>query len=123
MKKQNLFYLQLIFSYALRYIMIKVFIVIAPFAILSLIHSSTTWFFKNWLKAFLGLLFLQSFIAIILLIIFSIQFDTANLFSQILYLGGIYALTKANSYIQYLIGGISTEISQISSKFHNTFSK
>ncbi len=115
--------LQLIFSYALRYIMIKVFIVIAPFAILSLIHSSTTWFFKNWLKAFLGLLFLQSFIAIILLIIFSIQFDTANLFSQILYLGGIYALTKANSYIQYLIGGISTEISQISSKFHNTFSK
>ena len=115
--------IQLIFSYALRYIMIKVFIVIAPFAILSLVHSSSTWFFKNWLKAFLGLLFLQSLIAIILLIIFSIHFDTTNLFSQILYLGGVYALIKANTYIQYLIGGISTEISQISSKIYHSFSK
>lgn len=28
-----------------------------------------------------------------------------------MYIGGIYALVRANSYMQHLIGGISTDIS------------
>ena len=64
----------LIFSYSLRYIMVKVFILITPFAILSLINESTSWFFKTWLKTVLSLLFQQSLVAIILLIIFSFNF-------------------------------------------------
>ena len=110
----------LIFSYSLRYIMVKVFILITPFAILSLINESTSWFFKTWLKTVLSLLFQQSFVAIILLIFFSFNFSSNNIISQLMCIGGIYALVRANSYIRSLIGGISTDVSNnfnISSKF------
>jgi len=101
----------LVFSYSLRYILIKVFILITPFAILTLINHSTSWFFKTWLRSFLSLLLLQSFVGIILIIIFSLNFNSQDLFSKFLYIGGIYSLSKANSYIKELIGGISTDIS------------
>jgi len=110
----------LIFSYSLRYIMVKVFILITPFAILSLINESTSWFFKTWLRTVLSLLFQQSLVAIILLIIFSFNFSSNNIISQLMCIGGIYALARANSYIRSLIGGISTDVSNnfnISSKF------
>ena len=110
----------LIFSYSLRYIMVKVFILITPFAILSLINESTSWVFKTWLRTVLSLLFQQSLVAIILLIIFSFNFSSNNIISQLMCIGGIYALVRANSYIRSLIGGISTDVSNnfnISSKF------
>ena len=110
----------LIFSYSLRYIMVKVFILITPFAILSLINESTSWFFKTWLRTVLSLLLQQSLVAIILLIIFSFNFSSNNIISQLMCIGGIYALVRANSYIRSLIGGISTDVSNnfnISSKF------
>jgi len=105
----NLF--NLIFSYALRFVMIKVFILITPFAILSLINESTSWFFKTWFRTILSLLLLQSFISIILLIIFSFNYSVNNTISKLMYIGGIYALVRANSYMQNLIGGISTDVS------------
>lgn len=104
----NLF--NLIFSYSLRFIMVKVFILICPFSILSLINESTSWFFKTWFKTILSLLLQQSFISIILLVIFSFNFSD-NIISKLMYIGGIYALTRANSYIRSLIGGISTDVS------------
>lgn len=110
----------LIFSYSLRYIMVKVFILITPFAILSLVNESTSWFFKTWLRTVLSLLLQQSLIAIILLIIFSFNFSSNNNISQLMCIGGIYALVRANSYIRSLIGGISTDVSNnfnIGSKF------
>lgn len=110
----------LIFSYSLRYIMVKVFILITPFAILSLINESTSWFFKTWLRTVLSLLLQQSLVAIILLIIFSFNFSSNNIISQLMCIGGIYALVRANSYIRSLIGGISTDVSNnfnIGSKF------
>ena len=100
--------------------MVKVFILITPFAILSLINESTSWFFKTWLRTVLSLLFQQSLVAIILLIIFSFSFSSNNIISQLMCIGGIYALVRANSYIRNLIGGISTDISNnfnIGSKF------
>lgn len=101
----------LLFSYALRYIMIKVFVLLAPFAFLTLINYSTSWFFKIWFKTFLALLIMQSFIAIILLIIFSLNLNFTNILSKLLCIGSIYSLIKANSYIQHLLGGISTDVS------------
>ena len=102
--------LNLLFTYSLRYVMLKVFILITPFSILSLINSSTSWFFKSWFKCLLSLLLIQSFVSLILLIIFSTDFSTQDLFSKIICIGSIYALTKANSYIRELIGGISTDV-------------
>ena len=107
----------LVFSYSLRYVLLKVFVIITPFAILTLINRSTSWFFKTWLRTFLSLLLLQSFVSIILLVIFSLNFESNNLFSKFLYIGGIYSLSKANSYIKELIGGISTDINTNLSSF------
>lgn len=107
----------LVFSYSLRYILLKVFLLITPFAFLTLINHSTSWFFKTWLRTILGLLLLQSFSSIILLVIFSLNFNSKDLFSKFLYIGGIYALSKSNSYVKELIGGISTDISANFSNF------
>ena len=104
--------LNLVFSYSLRYIIIKVFILIAPFAFLSLSLNKTSWFFKAWFRNLFSLLFIQIFVSLILLILFSIDYSSTNLFSKFIYVGGIYALIKTNSLVRDFIGGISTEVSQ-----------
>lgn len=101
----------LIFSYSLRFVLVKIFILLTPFAILSLINQSTSWLFKSWFRTILSLLLQQSFVSIILLIIFSFPFEETNIFSKLIYIGGIYALIRANSYLRSLIGGISTDVS------------
>lgn len=101
--------ISLMFSYAIRLIMIKVFIILAPFAILSCSINSFSWFFRSWFRSFFSLLFMQFFITIILIVTLSLDFSS-NLISKFLYVGSIYALTKSNTYIRNLIGGISTEI-------------
>ncbi len=104
--------LNLVFSYSIRYILVKVFILLSPFAIISLTLDTTSWFFKSWFKNLFSLLFLQILIALILLVLFSIDYTSTDLFTKILYVGGLYALIKANSIVRDFIGGISTEISQ-----------
>ena len=100
----------LVFTYSLRYIMLKVFVLIAPFAILSLILDKTSWLFKAWLRSFLTLLMVQNFIAVVLLIAFSVDFND-SLLTKLLYVGCIYALMKSNSYVREIFGGISTDVS------------
>ncbi len=101
----------LIFSYSLRYIMIKLFVLLTPFAILSLTNQSTSWFFKTWFRTTLSLLLQQSFISLILLLIFSVDLSSTDMFSKLLCIGGMYALIRANSYMRTLIGGVSTDVS------------
>ena len=91
--------------------MLKVFVLLTPFSFLTLLNHSTSWFFKSWFKIILSLLLLQSLISIILLIMFSFQLNFTDIFSKLMCIGSIYALIRANSYMQHLIGGISTEIS------------
>lgn len=105
-------FVSLLFTYSLRYIMIKVLLLLMPFAFLTLINSSSSWFFKAWLKVFLSLLFIQPFISIILLIVFALNFSSSDITSKILCIGSLYALIRANSYVQSFIGGISTTVSQ-----------
>ena len=111
--------LNLVFSYSFRYILIKVFVLIAPFAILSNCLNSTSWFFKSWIKNLFSLLFIQIIVSIILLILFSMNFFSGNLAIKFIYVGGLFALIKANSFVRDLVGGVSTTISQ---NVHN-FSK
>lgn len=101
----------LIFSYSLRFILVKLFVLLTPFAILSLINQSTSWFFKTWFRTILSLLLQQSLVALILLLLFSINLSSTDIFSQLLCVGGMYALIRANSYMRSLIGGISTDVS------------
>lgn len=103
--------LNLVLSYSFRYILIKVFVLLTPFAFLSNCLSSTSWFFKSWFKNLFSLLFIQIIISIILLLLFSIDYSS-NLFSKFVYIGGMYALIKSNSFVRDFIGGVSTTFSQ-----------
>ncbi len=104
--------LNLVFSYSLRYILLKVFILLTPFAFLSLTLNKTSWFFSTWFRNLFSLLFIQIIVSIVLLILFSMDYSSSNLFSKFVYVGGIYALIRTNSLVRDFIGGVSTEISQ-----------
>lgn len=103
-------FVNLAISYSLRYVMIRVFILICPFAILSLSIDKFSWIFKAWCKTFLSLLFLQILVALILLITFSLEYNANDIFSQLTYIGSIYALIKANSFLKEFMGGLTTDI-------------
>ncbi len=109
--------LNLVFSYSFRYIMVKVFILLSPFAFLSLCLENTSWFFKSWLRNLFSLLFIQIIVSLVLLILFSLDFSSSNLFNKFVYVGGIYSLIKANSFVREFIGGVSTNISQTVKSF------
>lgn len=101
---------QLLFTYSLRYVLIKVWILISPFSILSLVLNSTSWFFRTWIRSFLAFLVVQVFISLVLLVAFSVSY-TDNLFSKLMIVGCIYAFTKANQLVKDWFGGLSTEVS------------
>jgi len=111
----------LCFSYSLRYILLKLFILLTPFAFLTLILNSTSWFFKTWFKNIFSLLFIQIIISIILLILFSMDYSSGNLLTKFIYIGGIYSLIKANSFVREFIGGVSTTFSQNVNNFSEIF--
>ncbi len=102
--------INLLFNYSLRYIMIQIFILVSPFAFLSLISDNSSWFFKAWFRSFISLLLVQVLISIILCLALSLSIDNSN-FSKLLFIGIIYALTRANNYMKEIFGGISTDIS------------
>ena len=108
----SIYLLNLVFSYSFRYIMVKVFILLSPFDFLSLCLENTSFFFKSWLKNLFSLLFIQIIVSLVLLILFSLDFSSSNLFNKFVYVGGIYSLIKANSFVREFIGGVSTNISQ-----------
>ena len=111
--------LNLVFTYSLRYILVKVFVLITPFAFLSLILSNTSWFFKAWLKNLFSLLFIQIIVSLILLLMFSVDFSSIELLNKFIYVGGMYGLIKANSLVRDFIGGVSTTITQSVKSFTN----
>lgn len=103
--------LNLAISYSLRYIMIKLFILLSPFAFISLIDTSTSWIFKSWIKLFFSMLVLQFVVPLILFIAFSVKYNSSDMFSKLIYIGTVYALIKANTYVKEFMGGLSTDIS------------
>ncbi len=111
--------LNLVFTYSLRYIFVKVFVLITPFAFLSLILSNTSWFFKAWLKNLFSLLFIQIIVSLILLLMFSVDFSSTELFNKFIYVGGMYGLIRANALVRDFIGGVSTTITQSVKSFTN----
>lgn len=104
--------LNLVFSYSLRYILIKVFVLLTPFSFLSLTLNKTSWFFSTWSRNLFSLLLIQIIVSLVLLILFSMDYSSSNLFSKFIYVGGIYALIRTNSLVREFIGGVSTEVSQ-----------
>jgi hypothetical protein len=104
--------LNLVFTYSFRYVMVKIFILLTPFAFLSLLLQSTSWFFKSWSRNLFSLLFIQVIVSIVLLILFSMDYSSGNLIVKFIYVGAIYSLIKANSFVREFIGGVSTSFTQ-----------
>ena len=99
--------LALIFSFAFRYIIIEVLIIISPFAILCTMNNSTVGFFKSWFKSILSLLILQIIISIMLLIPYTLLNESNDiLFNKVLLVGSLLALLKSNQFVKEFIGGI-----------------
>ncbi len=109
--------LNLVFTYAFRYIMIKIFILLTPFAFLSLLLKNTSWFFQAWLRNIFSLLFIQIIVALVLLILFSMDYSSGNLLTKFIYVGAINALIKSNSFVREFIGGVSTTFTQTVNNF------
>ncbi len=100
--------ISLMFSYSIRLIMIKVFVILSPFAILSYALNASNWFFRSWIRSFFSLLFMQFFVTIILIVTLSLKFS-GNIITKFIYISSVFTLTKSNTYIRSLIGGISTD--------------
>ena len=102
----------LITVYAVRYVTIKILILISPFAVLSMCLENTSVFFKLWFRNLLSMLFIQIIVSIILLILFSLDYNSNDLMTKFMYIGGIYCLLKANSFVrEFMMGaGISTNV-------------
>lgn len=111
--------LNLVFSYSFRYVIVKVFVLLSPFAFLSLSLTHSSWFFRTWAKNLFSLLFIQIIVSLVLLVLFSMEFSDTDLFTKFIYIGGIYVLIKANSFVREFIGGVSTNISQTVNSFTN----
>lgn len=102
----------LVTVYAVRYVTVKILVLISPFAILSLCLENTSFFFKLWLRNLFSMLFIQIIVALILLILFSVDYNSNDLMTKFIYIGGIYCLLRANTFVrEFMMGtGISTNV-------------
>lgn len=101
--------INLIFVFSVRFILIRVFVLLSPFAFLCLSLSSTIRFFKTWLKSFISLLFIECFSSLILIVMFSINYSPSDIVSKFLFVGSVFALMKVNNYVRDIIGGVSID--------------
>lgn len=97
--------INLVSVYALRYVMVKILVLLSPFAILSRCLENTSWFFKVWFRNLFSLLLIQNIISIVLLILFSVDYSDTNLMTKFIYIGAIQALIKANSFTREFMSG------------------
>ena len=104
--------LNLILTYSLRYVLIQVFVIICPFAILSLLNESSERLFKVWLKNFLMLLFVQVLLSIMLMLAFSFDSIGNKLLQKLLFVAIIYAVSRTNHFMKEIVGGITFDVKQ-----------
>ena len=93
------------------FISLSFFNLALSYSFLCLITPNTSWVFKSWFKILMSLLLLQVFVSIILLISFSININSSDVSSKLIYIGSVYALIKANTFVRDFMGGLSTDIS------------
>lgn len=114
-------FINLLFTYSVRFIFIKILILMSPFAFLSIALDQSKWIFKIWIKNFIGQLFAQLFICIILLIIFSFH-NTFNLtVTKLLYVASLICLIKASSFVKDFTSGFTSDITTNINNIKNNF--
>ena len=84
--------------------MCKIFVLLAPFACISLVSNQFDGFFKGWLKQFLILLLMQIFVSIVLVLGFTLHFYAGNTLSKLIYFALIFIIAKCNYNIKEILG-------------------
>lgn len=101
-------FLSILISYILRLILLKLLIILSPFAILCLIDDNSSIYFKNWLKFLLSLLCIQHIVVLIMYMPYILNIsDQDILYAKLLVIGIIYSLTKTNEYVKDFLGGFN----------------
>lgn len=109
--------INLVFSFALRYIITLLLILLSPFAFLCLISNSTSWIFKSWLKSFISILLYQLIISLLLSLSFSFASLSTTLLASIFYVGIIQAFQRSSYFIKELLGGFNFSMTNNISSF------
>ena len=108
-------FINILFSYALRYLMLQVFLLLSPFAFLTLILPSSSWIFKSWIRNLFSLLMIQHIATILMMITFSLDFSSHQVFTKILLVSSTYTLYRANLLTREILGGVSTNMNVVNS--------
>lgn len=98
--------LYILFVYSIRYIMCKVLVLLSPFAFISLINNHSDGFFKGWLKQFLITLFMQIFVALVLVLGFSLEFYSGDTLSKLIFFAIIAVIAKCNYSVKEIFSHI-----------------
>ncbi len=96
----------ILLSYSVRYILIKILILISPFAFISLVCNRFDGFFKGWLKQLLCLLFMQIFVAIVIVLGFCLDFSASDILSKLLYFAIITIIAKCHYNVKEIFAHI-----------------
>ncbi|MBE5821966.1 MAG: hypothetical protein E7311_05220 [Clostridiales bacterium] len=99
-------FISLLITYIIRFILIKILILVSPFAFLCLIEDNLKPYFFNWLKYYIILLLAQN-IVVFVLYIPNILDNSNDIYYKILIVGVIYTLYQINAYIKEMLGGFS----------------
>lgn len=99
----------ILITFAIRYVTIIFLSIVSPIAIMFAASSSTYGIFKSWVKMFLGNLFMQNIVVIILMIPLAVRNVDGDLFKIIL-VGSIYLLYRINNFSKEFFGNISEQI-------------
>lgn len=99
-------FISLLITYIIRFILLKILILVSPFAFLCLIEDNLKPYFFNWLKYYIVLLLTQN-IVVFVLYIPNILDNSNDTYFKILIIGVIYTLFQINNYIKEMLGGFS----------------
>ncbi len=99
----------ILITFAIRYVTIIFLCVVSPIVIMFAASGATYGIFKSWIKMFLGNLFIQNVVVIILMIPLAVRDVDSDLFKIIL-VGSIYLLYRINNFSKEFLGNISEQI-------------
>lgn len=85
--------------YTIRFLGLKILVLLSPFAFISLINNQFDGFFKKWIKLFLITLSIQIFVALTLVLGFSLDFISGDVLSELIYLAIIMIIANFHRYL------------------------
>ena len=99
----------ILITFAIRYVTIIFLSIVSPIAIMFAASGATYGIFKSWLKMFLGNLFIQNIVVIVLMIPLAVREADDDLFKIIL-VGSIYLLYRINNFSKEFLGNMTEQI-------------